>query len=102
KITRWSMTEYGGNPIKYYLKHVPAEFQPAFAECFDDWNDMFQAVLGRRPLTYEFLADNDPRNDLLVTGDIRYNIVEWDLNNKASYGGLGPSIANQFTGEILS
>src|SRR5690606_34454370 len=29
-------------------------------------------------------------------------ILEWDVVNLASYGGLGPSIANQHTGEILS
>jgi len=102
KINRFSVTEFGGEPIKYFLKHVPAEFQNAFAQCFDGWNDQFQTILGRRPITYEFLAENDPRNDLLVTGDIRFNIVEWDLNNIAPYGGLGPSIANQFTGETLS
>ena len=44
----------------------------------------------------------DPRNELIITGDIRYNVIEWDLVNKASYGGLGPSIAHQLTGETVS
>jgi len=102
KIKRWSLARYGDAGIKYYLKHFPLEWQPAFASSFDEWNDTFQKMLGRKIFDYEFIPENDPRNDLLVTGDIRYNIVEWDLVNQASYGGLGPSFANEFTGEDLS
>ena len=40
----------------------------------------------------------DPKNDALVPGDVRYNIIEWDMTNLATYGGLGPSIGHQFTG----
>jgi hypothetical protein len=53
-------------------------------------------------LQYEFVDASDPRAALLVPGDIRFNIIEWDLVNKAPYGGLGPSIANQMTGEMMS
>ena len=37
-----------------------------------------------------------------MTGDVRYNVIEWDIYNQASYGGLGPSIAHQLTGETIS
>ena len=53
-------------------------------------------------LSYEFVAADDAKSALLVMGDPRYNIVEWDLVNMASYGGLGPSIAHQFTGQNLA
>jgi hypothetical protein len=102
KITRFSTTSFGGSSVKYFVKNVPAEFQPAFAKAFDSWNDQFQAIVGRKLLTYEFIAADDKRAPLLVPGDIRFNIIEWDLENLAPYGGLGPSIANQFTGETLS
>ena len=101
KITRFSTTDYG-QTIKYYIKNVPEKYKPIFGQAFENWNVEFNKIIGRDLLSYEFIDANDPKADLLIPGDIRYNILEWDLNNKASYGGLGPSIANQFTGETLS
>lgn len=104
KITRFSTTQNGSSaaPVKYYIKNVPEEFKKTFSKAMDSWNVEFKKTLGRNLLSYEFVDKSDPRSELLVTGDIRYNIIEWDLDNKAGYGGLGPSIANQHTGETLS
>jgi hypothetical protein len=101
KITRFSTTDFGKS-VKYYIKNVPEQYKPVFAKAFDNWNEEFTKIIGRDLLNYEFVDASDPRAKELVAGDIRYNIMEWDLDNKASYGGLGPSIANQFTGETLS
>lgn len=107
KITRFSRFKMEGlgdpsGPVHYYIKNVPPAHQAAFKASFDAWNREFSGVMTAPLLTYEFIAADDPRSALLVTGDIRYNIVEWDLVNAAPYGGLGPSIANQFTGETMS
>ena len=103
KITRWSSTDYGRDGlVHYFIKNVPTQYQPAFASCFDEWNAKLQPVIGKKMFSYEFVNADDPRSKLLVTGDVRYNIVEWDLINKAPYGGLGPSIANQLTGETFT
>lgn len=104
KIQRFSYTGdgTGAAPVKYYIKNVPEEFKATFARAMDSWNVEFRKIIGKDLLSYEFIDANDPRAELLVPGDIRYNIVEWDLVNKATYGGLGPSIANQHTGEIMS
>lgn len=88
--------------IRYFIKGVPTEHRAAFQSAFDEWNGHFFALLGKKMLTYEFVEKTDPRFALLVPGDVRYNILEWDEDNIAGYGGLGPSIANQHTGEILS
>lgn len=101
RITRFSTTGFGKS-VKYYIKNVPEEFKPQFAKALDDWNVEFKKIIGKDLLDYEFVSKDDPRNELLIPGDIRFNIIEWDLVNKAGYGGLGPSIANQFTGETLS
>lgn len=104
KITRFSTTSNGttATPVKYFIKNVPEEFKKHFARAMDSWNVEFTKIIGKELLTYEFIDATDPRSELLVPGDIRFNIIEWDLVNKASYGGLGPSIANQFTGELMS
>lgn len=104
RITRFSTTRDATNaaPVKYYIKNVPEEFKKTFAKAMDSWNKEFSGVLGYDLLRYEFVDAGDERSELLVAGDIRYNIIEWDLVNKAGYGGLGPSIANQHTGETMS
>lgn len=104
KITRFSTTTTGTAPapVKYYVKNVPEEHKKSFSQALDSWNTEFQNIIGKDLITYEFVDATDPRSAELITGDIRYNIIEWDLTNKASYGGLGPSIANQYTGETIS
>lgn len=104
KITRFSTTDKsnGQAPVKYYIKNVPEEFKKTFAKAMDSWNTEFQKTINKDLISYEFVDATDARAAELVPGDIRYNIIEWDLVNKAGYGGLGPSIANQYTGETMS
>lgn len=98
KITRFSNSK----PVKYYLKNVPPEFKKPFADALDNWNERMQPTFKRDLIAYEFIEKADPRYDLIVTGDIRYNVIEWDLETLAPYGGLGPSIAHPITGETFS
>lgn len=98
KITRFDLSKN----VHYFIKNVPERYRPHFAKAFDNWNANFKNITGGELLTYEFVEKTDPRHSEIVPGDVRYNVVEWDLDNKASYGGLGPSIANQHTGETLA
>lgn len=98
KITRFDLSKN----VHYFIKNVPERYRPHFAKAFDNWNANFKRVVGGELLTYEFVETSDPRHAEIVPGDVRYNVIEWDLDNKASYGGLGPSIANQHTGETLA
>lgn len=100
KITRFDVR--AGKTVKYYIKYVPLEYQSSFKKAFDAWNKTFQGKFGYPIFTYQFVNKGDPLGEELVTGDIRYNVLEWDLNNLAGYGGLGPSIANQYTGENIN
>jgi hypothetical protein len=106
KIIRHGLTNFSGQAdqgvVKYYLKNIPEEHKESFRLAFEAWNQKFIEATGRKLVRYEFVDVEDPRAKLLIPGDVRYNILEWDLVNDATYGGLGPSIANQFTGEILS
>lgn len=101
KISRFSAANDGGT-VHYYLKGVPERQKKNFSGSLDSWNKEFQDIIGRDLITYEFVDVDDPRYNEVVAGDIRYNVIEWDLNHKAPYAGLGPSIANQYTGEIFS
>lgn len=101
-VTRFATAEEAGKKVKYYLKNVPREYKDSFKAALDSWNTEFNALLGSDLIEYEFLAKDDPRHSKIITGDIRYNVIEWDLVNVAPYGGLGPSIASQITGQIYS
>lgn len=100
-IERYSLEKLPNAGMKYYVTHVPAEWQDSFKEAFESWNQLFQTNFGRPIFDYEFIPDGDPRNAALVAGDIRYNIVDWDLMNIANYAGLTLTNANPVTGEIL-
>lgn len=97
-----AVTDPGVAPVKYYIKNVPARYKRGFELAFQDWNKLFRNKTGRDQLDYEFVDASDPRSKTLVTGDPRYFIVEWDRVNAAGYGGLGPAMMNQNTGEIFS
>ncbi len=102
KIQRFAHEGAPTRTVHYFIKNVPQEYRASFAGAFDAWNEKFEELLGRKLLSYEFVEVDDPRHQLLVPGDVRYNILEWDLVNAASYGGLGPSMADQTTGETFS
>lgn len=101
-ITRFPVVSESSGPIKYYIKNVPNEYRAGFVDAFEAWNDKLNSLFSGRFLDYEFLEPQDPRNKVIVAGDIRFNVLEWDLVNKAGYGGLGPSIAHQGTGQVFS
>lgn len=101
-ISRFRTPTADSGPIKYYIKNVPPEYKQAFADGFEEWNEKTKDLFHARFLDYEFVDVGDPRQKVLVAGDIRYNIMEWDLVNVAGYGGLGPSVALEDTGEIVS
>lgn len=102
-ITRFATTRYRDQPpVKYYIKNVPAEYRDEFSAALDDWNEVFRSLLGFDLLAYEFVDATDWRHPLLVVGDPRYNIIEWDVDNLAGYGGAAVAPAHQFTGEVLA
>ncbi len=101
KITRFAIPD-DGTKIHYYIKNVPAEYEKHFTGAIDNWNKKFLEAIGTSPLSYTVVKKTDAIHPLLVPGDIRFNIIEWDEDNKAPYGGLGPSVAHQFTGQTMS
>jgi len=103
-INRFSIaqTPNGSAPIHYYIKNVPSELHKVYAESFEEWNKIFKNTTGSKKISYEFVDKKDPKAALLVSGDPRFNIIEWDLDNIAPYAALGPSLASQTTGEIFA
>lgn len=102
RITRFAKPSEGGAVVKYYIKNVPVAYQNDFRAVFSSWNTALQGWGVDLRLESEVIGLNDPLNELITTGDVRYNVIEWDIVNRATYGGLGPSIAHQITGETIN
>ena len=89
-------------PIKYYVKNVPQQYQIAFQRAFEYWQSIFMSLISHPILSYEFIqGDFDKDGQEVLTGDVRFNVIEWDngleeRNNKGS----SASLFNQNTGEI--
>ncbi len=104
-ITRFALDDFPfESPIHYYIKAVPEKWHPAFIKGIEDWNNAFKEILQteRQIISYEFIEPGSEAEEWIVAGDPRYNVIEWDLKNRATYGGLGPSLASPATGEIFS
>src|SRR5262249_53933992 len=89
------------NPIHYFVRDVPNEYRNAVADAFDEWNFYFAELTGRPVFSYEFVETTDSRYDLLVPGDIRYHIVQWDTIFLAPYRGSSMHFAHPMTGELF-
>ena len=101
-ILRHSLTRYGEDvaPVTYVAKNFPEWVRPRLEEVFAAWNLVFRDAAGQDLLELYFV--DGAGEDAPVAGDVRFNVFEWDLDNVASYGGLGPAVASQTSGEIFS
>ena len=91
-------------PVKYYVKNIPEQYQLAFQRAFEYWQSIFTSLVSHSILSYEFIqGDFDKDGQEVLTGDVRFNVIEWEngleeRNNK----GTSFSLFNQNTGEIWS
>ena len=101
-IRKWRSFDDNGNPfiIKYYVKNVPEMWQSSFQEGFEYWNSIFRELTGNPIFTYRFIQGDYDDQQEIITGDIRFNVLEWDTQYKKRYSGSTLNISNNNTGEI--
>ena len=90
------------NPVKYYVKNVPNEFQESVREGFEYWNSISIALMGYPLFSYTFIQGDYDGQQEIIAGDIRYNVLEWNFQNKYPYNGLSLSLFDNNTAQILS
>lgn len=83
-------------PIVYYIdRTVPDRFRPWVKAGIEEWNRGFEAAGFKDAIRGEMLPEGaDP-------SDLRYPTVRWITTDQAGFGGIGPSIVDPRTGEIL-
>ena len=90
------------NPAHFYIKNVPNEYQEPFQQAFDYWNTIFISLRGYPAFTYKFIQGNYDGEEEIIVGDVRYNILEWDLKYRHGYNGDSMNFFDLNTGEIWS
>ena len=92
-MNRWNTEK----TIVYYLsKDFPDHLKSAAFQVFEQWNQVFQSAIGKKPLE---LRENTGQE----LGDLRYSMIHYDPTVDASHGilGYGPSYTHPRTGEIV-
>ncbi len=86
-------------PIVYWLEDaIPEDYRAAVRKGAELWNIAFEEAGFRNAFVVMQMPDDadwDP-------ADIRYNTIRWVSSNEPSFGAVGPSQVNPFTGEILN
>ena len=90
------------NPAHFYIKNVPEQYQEPFQQAFDYWNAIFISLMGYPAFTYQFIQGDYHNEEEIIVGDIRYNVLEWDLTYRHKYNGYSFNSFDLNTGEIWS
>ena len=101
-IQKWRLVDDSGNPrfINYYVKNVPEMWQSSFREGFEYWNSISIELRGSPIFTYKFIQGDYDGQQEIITGDIRFNVLEWDTQYKQRYLGTASGSYDK-TGEAL-
>ena len=92
----------GDRPIHVYIKNFPDVMKASAVKALQQWNSVFERHTGKSPITYSFLDMDSPMQNLIMAGDVRFNVIEWDVYNQASYEGFGPCIHDRVSGQTFS
>ena len=84
-------------PIVYWLENTtPEEFRDVIREGVLSWNKAFEGAGFKNAIVVKQMpdtADWDP-------ADVRFNVIRWIVWPTQTYGAIGPSRANPYTGQI--
>ncbi len=85
-------------PITYWIENTtPLEYREAIKKGTLAWNAAFEKVGFKNAIVVNIQPD-DAEWD---AGDIEYNVIRWVSSPQPMYSGMGPSITNPRTGEII-
>ena len=106
-ISRWNLQKKNPSdelsepvkPIVYWIdRAAPKEYREAIKKGVLLWNKAFEKIgfknagqCNVQPDSVEWDSD-----------DIRYNVLRWQSFSMSGIAGIGPSVSNPFTGEILN
>ena len=90
------------SPTHVYVKNFPDEHKEVVRQSFQYWNSIHLSLVGYPAFSYQFIEGDHDGQKEIITGDIRYNVLEWNEDRFPRQEGLTFHQVDQKTGEILS
>ncbi|MDR0247793.1 MAG: zinc-dependent metalloprotease [Burkholderiales bacterium] len=85
-------------PITYWLdRTIPQRYRQPIREGVLEWNKAFERIGFKDAIRVEV----EPDDATFSTSDLRRPSIRWLTTAKAAFGGIGPSVVDPRTGEIL-
>lgn len=106
-ISRWNLQKKNPNdelsepvkPIVYWIdRATPKEYREAIKRGVLLWNKAFEKIGFKNAIQCNVQPDSVQWD----SDDIRYNVLRWQSFSTSGIAGIGPSVTNPFTGEILN
>ena len=86
-------------PIVYWVENTtPEEIVPAVVAGIENWNIAFEEAGFKNAI----VAKIQPKDATWDAADYDYNVVRWSSEPDGRLLGIGPSVSNPLTGEIIS
>ncbi|MCA0901616.1 zinc-dependent metalloprotease [Microbulbifer agarilyticus] len=86
------------NPIVWWIENTtPLEYRDTIRDATLAWNLAFEQAGFKNAIQVKVQPDNADWD----AGDLQYNVLRWTASPQPLFGGLGPSIADPRTGQIL-
>ncbi|CAN5443166.1 zinc-dependent metalloprotease [soil metagenome] len=86
-------------PVVYYIdRATPVEYREAIKNGILLWNKAFEKIGFKDAIQCKIMPDSASWDQ----EDIRYNVIRWQSSSGSGLAGVGPSVANPFTGELLN
>jgi len=85
-------------PVTYWISNnTPKEFRKLMIDAVLTWNKAFEKI----GLLNAIACKIQPDNADWKVDDFRYNVIQWITSHKPYFSGIGPSVCNPLTGELL-
>jgi len=106
-ISRWNLQKKNPadelsepvKPIVYWIdRATPKEYRDAIKKGVMLWNKAFEKIGFKDAVQCNVQPDSVKWD----SDDIRYNVLRWQSFSASGIAGIGPSVTNPFTGEILN
>ncbi|WP_299598619.1 zinc-dependent metalloprotease [uncultured Microbulbifer sp.] len=85
-------------PIVWWIENTtPLEYRDTIRDATLAWNAAFEQAGFQNAIQVKVQPDDADWE----AGDLRYNVLRWTASPQPAFSGLGPSLANPLTGQIL-
>ncbi|MAF91747.1 MAG: hypothetical protein CL674_10800 [Bdellovibrionaceae bacterium] len=101
-VRAFDLYQSGKPQILVYAKNFPDVMKVSVEGAMEEWNRVFQNLMGIRPIKIQYVDVDSPLQNIVMAGDPRFNVIEWDLFNVARYEGFGPCLHDKTNGRNIA